>query len=223
MSMKHFGGMRIGRGNWYTLRKPAPVPLCPPQIPYDLTSDRNRAAAVGSRWLTACAMVRPYFRRSSCNIGTVDKTDECTSRSSVPVWSWAGQQISSVITPRALSVTYSLGVCRVTGYKHVLWLQLPGTASNGYDSVKLCYGAGHKFENHQIIRNQTNLLRRFKAVFDHSFLRVFLRKKVTQCSGQYLNLEHRVCGQVASGLDTATFAWLDYRLIDEKYKDIMNL
>jgi hypothetical protein len=31
------GGMRIGRGNHSTRRKPAPVPLCPPQIPRDLT------------------------------------------------------------------------------------------------------------------------------------------------------------------------------------------
>jgi hypothetical protein len=29
------GGMRIGRGNRSTPRKPAPVPLCPPQIPHD--------------------------------------------------------------------------------------------------------------------------------------------------------------------------------------------
>jgi hypothetical protein len=47
------GGMRIGRGNRSTRRKPAPVPLCPPQIPHDLTWDRTRAAAVGSRRLTA--------------------------------------------------------------------------------------------------------------------------------------------------------------------------
>jgi hypothetical protein len=33
-------------------RKPAPVPLCP-QIPHDLTWDRTRAAAMGSRRLTA--------------------------------------------------------------------------------------------------------------------------------------------------------------------------
>jgi hypothetical protein len=39
------GGMRIGRGNRRTRRKPAPVPLCPPQIPHDLTWDRTRAAA----------------------------------------------------------------------------------------------------------------------------------------------------------------------------------
>jgi hypothetical protein len=30
------GGMRIGKGNRSTRRKPAPVPLCPPQIPHDL-------------------------------------------------------------------------------------------------------------------------------------------------------------------------------------------
>jgi hypothetical protein len=29
------GGMRIGRGNRSTRRRPAPVPLCPPQITYD--------------------------------------------------------------------------------------------------------------------------------------------------------------------------------------------
>jgi hypothetical protein len=29
------GGMKIGRGNRNTRRKPAPAPLCPPQIPHD--------------------------------------------------------------------------------------------------------------------------------------------------------------------------------------------
>jgi hypothetical protein len=29
------GGMKIGRGNRSTRRKPAPAPLCPPQIPHD--------------------------------------------------------------------------------------------------------------------------------------------------------------------------------------------
>jgi hypothetical protein len=41
------GGMRIGRGNRNTRRKPAPVQLCPPQIPLNQTRDRTRAAAVG--------------------------------------------------------------------------------------------------------------------------------------------------------------------------------
>jgi hypothetical protein len=56
------GGMRIGRGNRSTRSKPAPVP---PQIPHDLTWDRTRAAAVGSRQLNAWAMSRP--RRMSNN------------------------------------------------------------------------------------------------------------------------------------------------------------
>jgi hypothetical protein len=29
------GGMKIGRGNRSTRRKPAPAPLCPPQNPHD--------------------------------------------------------------------------------------------------------------------------------------------------------------------------------------------
>jgi hypothetical protein len=31
------GGMKIGRGNRSTRRKPAPASLCPPQIPHDQT------------------------------------------------------------------------------------------------------------------------------------------------------------------------------------------
>jgi hypothetical protein len=53
------GGMRIGRGNRSTRRKPAPVPLCPLQIPHDLTWDRTRAAEVGNQRLTAWAMAGP--------------------------------------------------------------------------------------------------------------------------------------------------------------------
>jgi hypothetical protein len=35
-------GRKIGRGNWSTCRKPAPVSLCRPQIPHDLTQARTR-------------------------------------------------------------------------------------------------------------------------------------------------------------------------------------
>jgi hypothetical protein len=47
------GGMKIGRGNRSTRRKTAPVPLCPPQIPHELTRAPTRAAAMGSQRLTA--------------------------------------------------------------------------------------------------------------------------------------------------------------------------
>jgi hypothetical protein len=46
------GGMMIGRGNRSTRRKPAPVPLCPPQTPH-AAQTRTRAAEVGSQRLTA--------------------------------------------------------------------------------------------------------------------------------------------------------------------------
>jgi hypothetical protein len=62
------GGMRTGRVNRSTRRKPAPVPLRPPQIPHDLTRARTEAAAVGSRRLTAWAMARPLWNLVSVMI-----------------------------------------------------------------------------------------------------------------------------------------------------------
>jgi hypothetical protein len=44
------GGMVIGKGNRSTRRKPAPVPLCPPQTPDACM--RTLAVAVGSQRLT---------------------------------------------------------------------------------------------------------------------------------------------------------------------------
>jgi hypothetical protein len=54
------GGM-IGKENRSTRRKPAPVSLCPPQIPHAART-RTRAAAVGSQRLTAWGTARPYHR-----------------------------------------------------------------------------------------------------------------------------------------------------------------
>jgi hypothetical protein len=47
------GGIKIGRKNRSTQRKPAPAPLCPQQTLHDQTRARTRAAAVESRRLTA--------------------------------------------------------------------------------------------------------------------------------------------------------------------------
>jgi hypothetical protein len=55
------GGMRIGNENRSTLRKPAPMPLCPPQTPHYLTWARSRAAAVGNRRLIAWVMAWPNY------------------------------------------------------------------------------------------------------------------------------------------------------------------
>jgi hypothetical protein len=55
-----FGGIKIGRENRSTRRKPAPAPLCPPQIPLDQTRARTRAAAMGSQRLTARPLLVLY-------------------------------------------------------------------------------------------------------------------------------------------------------------------
>jgi hypothetical protein len=46
------GGVMIGRENPSTRRKPASVPLCPPQTPHGART-RTRGAAVGSQRVTA--------------------------------------------------------------------------------------------------------------------------------------------------------------------------
>jgi hypothetical protein len=56
-----FDGMKIGRGNRSTRRKPAPLSLFSPQIPYYLTWDRTRAAAVGNWRLTSWSMAQYAF------------------------------------------------------------------------------------------------------------------------------------------------------------------
>jgi hypothetical protein len=54
------GGMRIGRGKRSSRRKPAPVPLCPPQIPPDLGSNPGRRGG------------KPAINRLSYGMGTLD-------------------------------------------------------------------------------------------------------------------------------------------------------
>jgi hypothetical protein len=54
---EEIGGM-IGRGNRSSRRKPASLPLCPPQTPHAAWT-RTRAAAVGSQRLTAWAAALP--------------------------------------------------------------------------------------------------------------------------------------------------------------------
>jgi hypothetical protein len=56
-------GMRIGRGNRSTRRKPAPVPLYPPYIPYDVTRARTggRPATERLSYDTALPSVRPVY------------------------------------------------------------------------------------------------------------------------------------------------------------------
>jgi hypothetical protein len=53
------GGMRIGRENRSTRRKPVTAPLCRPQIQHVLTWDRIRVAVAEIRRLTARDMAQP--------------------------------------------------------------------------------------------------------------------------------------------------------------------
>jgi hypothetical protein len=53
------GWVKTGRGNESTWRKPIPLPLCPPQIPYGLTWDQTQATMVTSWWPIATAMAQP--------------------------------------------------------------------------------------------------------------------------------------------------------------------
>jgi hypothetical protein len=82
--------MRIGKGNTITKRKPAPVILCPPQIPHELA--RTRAGAVGSRRLTTRGMARPSWLQlygcfCSPNISTHDGKNLAEKRDIMPCFS----------------------------------------------------------------------------------------------------------------------------------------
>jgi hypothetical protein len=55
-------GMMVGMGNRSIRRKPAPVPLCPPQNPHALPGRETRAAAVGSQRITASVTARLGLR-----------------------------------------------------------------------------------------------------------------------------------------------------------------
>jgi hypothetical protein len=77
------GGMMIGRGNRSTQRRPAPVPLCPPQTPHAART-RTRTAAVGSERLTAWATVLPNLEWLVLSLRTVGPGFETGSRYRLP-------------------------------------------------------------------------------------------------------------------------------------------
>jgi hypothetical protein len=89
-------GMRIGRGNRSTRRKSAPVSLCPPQIPHDLTWDRTRAAAVGSRRLTAWAMARPAMQ-SKTEIKLRERHTRSNLLDDLLVHAWKNQALTDLL------------------------------------------------------------------------------------------------------------------------------
>jgi hypothetical protein len=79
------GGMRIGKGNRSTGRKPAPEPLFSPQIPHDLNWDRTLASSVGSRWLTAWVMARSSSLQTSFVSFIMRMLEACFSTDLLPL------------------------------------------------------------------------------------------------------------------------------------------
>jgi hypothetical protein len=76
------GGMKFGRGNRSTRRKPTPAPLCPPQIPHDETRARTpgrRGGKPASLFLTYSLCV---LDRTLCYANSRDKStrEECRGR-----------------------------------------------------------------------------------------------------------------------------------------------
>jgi hypothetical protein len=90
------GGMNIGRGNQSTRRKPAPMPLCPPQIPHDQTWYRTRAAVAGIRRLTAWAMARP---KSQQNLSCVQEQRGAEGQMEGAETVWHGSTLKEVWRP----------------------------------------------------------------------------------------------------------------------------
>jgi hypothetical protein len=60
-------GATSGKGNRSTRRIPVPVPLCLPQIRYDLIRDRTRAAAMGSQRLPELQQGQKIFPNKQTN------------------------------------------------------------------------------------------------------------------------------------------------------------
>jgi hypothetical protein len=94
--------MKIGKGNRSARRKPAPAPLCPPQIPLDQTRDRTRATAVGSQRLTAWAMARSQWQL--CYVAD----------DSIPFkWSFKGIRCNAAFRPLATNACLYVGASSV--------------------------------------------------------------------------------------------------------------
>jgi hypothetical protein len=136
------GGMRIGRGNRSTRRKPAPVPLCSPQIPHDQAWARTRAAAVGNRRLTALSYDTAYMQTSKLIISIPSHV--ITGEELVEHW----RVFSFFLMPLGiLGVASSVGISPT--YEILLRVAFKGTLSfqygviHMYVCIDLLYGLLH--------------------------------------------------------------------------------
>jgi hypothetical protein len=107
-----FGGIQIGRENRSTRRKPAPAPLCIPQIPLDQIRARTLAAAVGSQRLTAWAMEQPLTKL----------------RTDVQMF-WRGNQVHRIVTKKQnFLLRLDNSIIRCYGnpniYVYIIWIAI---------------------------------------------------------------------------------------------------
>jgi hypothetical protein len=93
-------GMKIGSEHRSTRRKPAPAPLCPPQIPLDETRARTRAAAMARPHSDDTALhpecKEAQFTTVSSRAAVPVKRDVvCTARKGIPrpVNQWEGSTL----------------------------------------------------------------------------------------------------------------------------------
>jgi hypothetical protein len=98
----------IGKGNRSTRRKPAPVPLCPPQTPHAAWT-RTWAAAVGRQRLTAWAMARPEVK---------SKSQLCYDRRSAGSLSWCQVPIWDLRPAFFISVKTVAGLLMWGAHSH---------------------------------------------------------------------------------------------------------
>jgi hypothetical protein len=83
--------LSLCKGNRNTRRKPIQVPLCPPQIPGNLTWARTRAPAVGSHRLRTSARIN---KQSSSKLGPVGSKVTCSIATTAKVSVTCGSTVS---------------------------------------------------------------------------------------------------------------------------------
>jgi hypothetical protein len=71
------GGMKIGRGNRSTQRKPAPAPLCPPQISHDQTRARTPARRGGKPATNRLSYGAALYNLLRCDSMPSSRQDWC--------------------------------------------------------------------------------------------------------------------------------------------------
>jgi hypothetical protein len=131
-------GGKIGRGNRSTRRKPAPVPLCPPQTPHAART-RTRSTAVGSQRLTAWATARPSYpcNRPWRSIRLWEVEAPTFSRQSAHRRQWGCQPYASAALCPPGRFLVLISVRGWVNPRPIVWLEVLGQLKNPITSSGL--------------------------------------------------------------------------------------